>query len=365
MPAFSLGTMGTFALTLNGDQTATGAKVFLSGSVNSTPLRALGMVGQSSSLFAATNSDGDNVFTVANSGTLSINGSSTTTGSTTIVATTPYGYLQMKNATAYASIAAGAIISRIYSSATNSAGLTPGFAEMRANFGSGVDGAEEGYLTFLTSQAGALLTPVRIGDSTMSQVYVNTLAAARKGLILRGMASQSANLQEWQTNTGAILGYVDGLGNIKATALGAGGFVPVNATLHATPTPGAIGLVIRPTAATSANLAEFHNPAGTVRTRIGYDGALGVNIAGEGNAWLAVSGNAASDTLFMIKMLAGHTGNPLEIRDSTNVVRFRISPAGSIVGRFWTGSAEVADREVFVGAPDSGGTGYRMLRVTN
>ena len=51
------------------------------------------------------------------------------------------------------------------------------------------------------------------------QVYVAPTSNATKGLVVRGAASQSANLQEWQNNGGTALAYVNSAGDIW----GAGG----------------------------------------------------------------------------------------------------------------------------------------------
>ncbi len=42
-----------------------------------------------------------------------------------------------------------------------------------------------------------------------AKLQVDTLAAATKGLIVRGFTSQSANLQEWQNSAGTALGYIN------------------------------------------------------------------------------------------------------------------------------------------------------------
>ncbi len=57
-------------------------------------------------------------------------------------------------------------------------------------------------------------------SSPGAQVLVVPSAAATKGLIVRGAASQSANLQEWQNSGGTVLASVDASGVINATHSG-------------------------------------------------------------------------------------------------------------------------------------------------
>ena len=51
------------------------------------------------------------------------------------------------------------------------------------------------------------------GTYASGKLHVSTGAAATKGIIVQGYASQSANLQEWQNSAGTALGYLDYAGN--------------------------------------------------------------------------------------------------------------------------------------------------------
>lgn len=143
--------------------------------------------------------------------------------------------------------------------------------------------------------------------------------AAQKGLIVRGAASQSANLQEWQDSVGTNLAFVDSIGRGRfvtglfgslATSIGANIAVATN-------TAATIGLIVRGAASQTANLQEWQNSAGTVLgsfTTIGAfqgvyfgstttstsyiqtnlaSGALGILTAGNANVGLMVRGNSA------------------------------------------------------------------------
>jgi hypothetical protein len=59
-------------------------------------------------------------------------------------------------------------------------------------------------------------------DSAVANTVMTTDSATRKALVIRGIAGQTANLQEWQNNGGTILGYVSssGSGSFQALAIG-------------------------------------------------------------------------------------------------------------------------------------------------
>ena len=53
-----------------------------------------------------------------------------------------------------------------------------------------------------------------------AQLHVTTAAAATKGMIVRGASAQSANLQEWQNNSGTILAQIDSAGAANLRSFG-------------------------------------------------------------------------------------------------------------------------------------------------
>jgi hypothetical protein len=56
-----------------------------------------------------------------------------------------------------------------------------------------------------------------VGGSTITSSANNVT-----GLTIKGAVSQSANLQEWQDSSGAIVAYLDASGNFSATNVTAG-----------------------------------------------------------------------------------------------------------------------------------------------
>lgn len=81
-----------------------------------------------------------------------------------------------------------------------------------------IEATEAGYIalqtTNITRMTIAATGEVGIGASpiTTDMLYVNTVSAANTGLLIRGVASQTGNLQEWQNSSGTILARVDSSG---------------------------------------------------------------------------------------------------------------------------------------------------------
>lgn len=63
------------------------------------------------------------------------------------------------------------------------------------------------------------LMRLTVGTGATSTLNLNTGSAAATGLIIKGSASQTANLQEWQNNSGTPLAKIDQSGNLTAASI--------------------------------------------------------------------------------------------------------------------------------------------------
>lgn len=145
---------------------------------------------------------------------------------------------------------------------------------------------------------------VGINAVPTSQLQVNNSTAANVGLIVKGAASQTANLQEWQDSAGTVLAKVTATGKLDITPSSgntinfrnsSGGLTLwggnssyfMNTGLYMTggswaagrlgiDTQGAsnIGLVVRGAASQTANLQEWQDSAGTIKSYIASDGSF-------------------------------------------------------------------------------------------
>jgi hypothetical protein len=100
-----------------------------------------------------------------------------------------------------------------------------------------------------------------------SRLNVAPVSAADLGIVVRGFASQTGNLQEWQNSSGTINALVDAFGGIQSNAYGI--FNAGSATT--------LPMRVRGAASQSANLQEWQNSAATVIGNITVGGQLGIN----------------------------------------------------------------------------------------
>jgi len=133
------------------------------------------------------------------------------------------------------------------------------------------------------------------GISSLGELVVSTTDAARVGVVVQGVASQTANLQEWQNSAGTVLTSVRSDGRLWAGTT-TEGFATLQAKTY---TAGALaasfegitsgtsavvyiksigaaesGLLVRGAASQTANLQEWQNNAGTVLSKVDSNGII-------------------------------------------------------------------------------------------
>ena len=110
---------------------------------------------------------------------------------------------------------------------------------------------------------------------------ITNSATAIVPLAVRGVASQTANLQEWQNSAGSTVASISSLGLFNNSTTGIitsytrQGGAPFLATLSVgTNGTAQVGAVIRGVASQSANLQEWQNSGGTARAQVTADGSI-------------------------------------------------------------------------------------------
>lgn len=106
---------------------------------------------------------------------------------------------------------------------------------------------------------------------------INLQSASSVGLIIKGAASQTADLQQWQNSSGSVLSKIDAYGRLGiSTSIlsnSTGGYSQVSiASVNTTDT----NLIIKGYASQSANLQEWQDSSGTVLAKITAAGAIDV-----------------------------------------------------------------------------------------
>jgi hypothetical protein len=100
-------------------------------------------------------------------------------------------------------------------------------------------------------------------------------------LVARAAASQTADLTQWQGSSGTINGYVSNTGSrlFMATSLTAGSTGVTTAAINALPTSAAtVGLLVRGAASQTADLQQWQNSGSTVLAKVDSGGVVKSNL---------------------------------------------------------------------------------------
>jgi len=181
-------------------------------------------------------------------------------------------------------------------------------------------------------------------------------------LVLKGAASQTANLQEWQNSAGIVLATVSNGGTIKSGAFASptdlGAYINFNSTsgamLVGTRAPANIGVIVKGEASQTANLQEWQNSAGTVLAKVtkdgdvfsgglisngmtsGYTGAdnvlnnLGIQASSFGLSYFRVKSGSAGAIVALIDGATSQTGDLTQWRNGAGTVLSKVDSTGAI-----------------------------------
>ena len=187
--------------------------------------------------------------------------------------------------------------------------------------------------------------------STAENLILFTGSTTRIGLQIRGAASQTADLQQWQTSAGTVIGKFDYLGAFTANDAINGKLVRVNSANDTmgqlsvkTDATTRIGIVTRGASGQTANLQEWQNnsagilssvdssgtfigsngfrtPNGSFYQGIRNTGSATVNIMGfaSGTDRIDFGGGTSAGDIFIFNTSGGGT-------------RFRINSSGQVLG---------------------------------
>jgi hypothetical protein len=136
----------------------------------------------------------------------------------------------------------------------------------------------------LTTNADMYVTTTGVGIGTSaasvtSQLFVTSRASGRVGQVIRGAASQSADLLQLQNSAGVNQASVNNIGIAQVYALGVSGNPSgISFAYFTTPLAGVVPVVVRGAASQSANLQEWQSSAGSILSRVASDGVIHSNI---------------------------------------------------------------------------------------
>lgn len=218
-----------------------------------------------------------------------------------------------------------------------------------------------------TAGAEAISMGCGAGSTFGYTTLISTSYAATRGLVVKGVASQTANLQEWQNNSGTVLASVSSAGQLNLGAATSGGkqltiasnagnpgiliYKSPDGSLNSSQLVAAIG-----TGSSSSNTGTsggseygiinvYHN--GTERARLyAYDVGTGQTVnfaldpfafgASTSLAQVYVTPKTNAIPGIIVRGKASQTANLTEWQDSTGTVVAAVSPTGAFTGSSFT-----------------------------
>ena len=193
---------------------------------------------------------------------------------------------------------------------------------------------KDGKLTTIDIESGALNATWRVYSTAGAPTVVPITA--------KGAASQTANLQEWQNSAGTVLGYIGATGGAKFAGLDVQmtGSAIVNIGTAAS---SLVGLIVRGVASQTADLQQWQNSAGIVQSRMTDIGKLFSNYLQSsygiltGSATYAGGYNfisnpsfATTDVSLIVKAVSSQTSDLQQWQNSSGTVLAEITASGSL-----------------------------------
>jgi hypothetical protein len=256
----------------------------------------------------------------------------------------------------------------------NSAGSVRTWISSNGTFNTAAGtGISTNFVTSTTSGSGAYL------ETSSTHMTAQTRAAANIGLIVKGAASQTANLQEWQNSAGTVMTGISSGGGIFTSSNnsfnsasgfgGLGAFTNSSIVGISTNTASYIGLLVRGVASQTGDLQQWQNSSGTVLFSILSNGRVSTNQRTNfgfpiASAVFDAQNNFSNDTdaarvIMLVRGAASQTGNLQEWQNSAASIVARVASSGS----FLANSLQTLDGRAVISQEDTGAV-MRMLKLS-
>jgi hypothetical protein len=310
---------------LAGGNSFTGAQIVASSGTASIPLVVRGTAGQSANLTEWQSSTGSTAASLSISSGLFVKGAAsgnlignfqTNTGTTAvrIFDRSSYADVELIQSTLYTGLQTyiygagdyGAALNVVTRSTANAGVIVRGRASQSANLQSWqISDSTE---TTRVRSGGQIGIGSLITGTTMAINTDTVGGASSKGLVVRGASGQTNNLQEWQASDGGTAARVTSSGSLVTTqgfaVLGGASISGSIATLLQTSNAARIALVVQGAASQSANLQEWQNSAGGTVARVNNLGEFFAPIIWTTNAYAGFTEQSAGGALRMTKLTA-------------------------------------------------------------
>lgn len=177
---------------------------------------------------------------------------------------------------------------------------------------------------------------MRVGGSTPAgaQLEVDTSSATLPAAIFKAFASQTADLSQWQDSAGTVLSRATSDGR-----LGVGGTIGsmLDVITNAT---GRIGIIVRGVAGQSGDMQQWQSSAGAVYANIfsnggaqfdmGSNGGVGIRVGAVATTGLTVGAGAAGNIPLVARAFASQTADLQQWQNSGGTWMVRVSAGGQI-----------------------------------
>lgn len=189
---------------------------------------------------------------------------------------------------------------------------------------------------------------------------ITASAATVIPLVVKGAASQTADLFRATDSANAVKARIDTFGNLVTGSASAVGMLNALAD-----NPAAIPLAVRGAAAQTSNLIEARDSADAIVLRVSASGSVTTtaNMVAGGHTPIGratVYNGTAATVGLVVRGAASQTANLAEFQNSAGTVVASVSAGGAVFA-----SQGGITRELVFGDPDTAGTGFRNVRVAN
>lgn len=217
-------------------------------------------------------------------------------------------------------------------------------------FGNGDNSAYRNFVFYPASTG----TDGRVGINEVApgaKLHITMPVASSIGLIVKGAASQTANLQEWQDSAGNILSRISSAGSIFAGA--ATRLSAVNGDLLAVANSAAVvPIVAKAAVSQTGNLQEWRNSSDAILTFVNSIGSIRIATTATGNAFAVSTSNAGAAAIgILVRGTTSQTANLQEWQDSAGTILAGVQANGQVFGTLKTNNAYV-----FIQEQNSGGS---------
>ena len=179
----------------------------------------------------------------------------------------------------------------------------------------------------------------RVNINSSGNVLINGFGSSTPGLTIKGASSQSASLQQWQNSTGTSVAYMDAGGGLTASYLSINGYISGTRASVIPNSSSEVGIIIKGVASQTADLQQWQISDGTVGFKIASDGtvyvtnnrALFANSGYIGSTSFASQAAGPTWSAIIAKGAASQTANLQEWQNSAGTVLTSVQKSGSIL----------------------------------